>query len=218
MSFKPGPWLFVIGGAFAVLAPKPVSAQRAPLFKSEVLPLLQKNCTQCHSPEQKMASLDLSTFAGLMRGGASGPAIAPGKPERSLLWKLIETDKMPVGGKLSEGDKQLLKAYIEQGRFPAMEAAQLEREAQKITPEARNWWAFRKPVKPQPPKVKTRDRIRTPIDAFIAAKLEEKQWTIQPEADRITLLRRAYLDLTGLPPTPADVKAYLADNSPNAYE
>ena len=125
-----GPSLSVIRFVL-ILLPASVLAQRAPLFKSEILPVLQKNCVSCHGPERKMASLDLSTFSGLMNGGSSGPAIAPGKPDRSLLWKLIELDKMPVGGKLSEADKQLLKAYIETGRFPSIEAAELEREARK---------------------------------------------------------------------------------------
>jgi hypothetical protein len=81
-----------------------------------------------------MAGLDLSTFSGLMAGGSSGPAIAPNKPERSLLWKMIETDKMPLGGILTGAEKQLIRAYIEQGRFPTaeMDAAQDAREAAKI--------------------------------------------------------------------------------------
>src|SRR5689334_12064638 len=131
-----------------VLAALSVTAQRAPLFKSEVLPVLEKNCTKCHGDQQKMAGLDLSTFSGVMAGGSSGPVLAPGKPERSLLWKMIETDKMPLGSKLSDADKQLIRTYIEQGRFPSMDAAQAEREAKKITPEARNWWSFQKPAKP----------------------------------------------------------------------
>src|SRR6266853_6028316 len=98
----------------------PASAQRAPLFKSEILPVLEKNCVQCHGDQKKMAGIDLSSFAGLMAGGSSGPAIAPGKPERSLLLQLIDTGKMPMGGKLTDADKQLVRTYIEQGRFPAM--------------------------------------------------------------------------------------------------
>src|SRR5262249_11962034 len=97
----------------------PALAQRAPLFKSEVLPILEKNSPKCHSRAQKMAGLDLTTFTGLMNGGTSGPAIAPGNPQRSLLWKMIETDKMPMGAILPAADKQAIKAYIEQGRFPA---------------------------------------------------------------------------------------------------
>src|SRR3984957_3638669 len=95
-----------------------LSAQRAPQFKSEVQPVLEKNCTKCHGETQKMAGLDLSTFAGLMAGGSSGPVIAPGKPDRSLLWKMIESDKMPMGGTLGPAQKQLIRTYIEQGRFP----------------------------------------------------------------------------------------------------
>src|SRR5437773_2738406 len=191
----------------------PAAAQRAPLFKSEILPVLEKNCVSCHGDQKKMASLDLSTFTGLMTGGASGPVIAPGKPERSLLWKMIETDKMPMGGKLTVAERQALRAYIEQGRFPVEEvnAAEQAREAAKITPEARNWWSFRKPAKFPVPSVKNRDQVKTPIDAFVLAKLEEKGWKMRPEADRVTLLRRAYFDLTGLPPAPADVKAFLDD-------
>jgi cytochrome c553 len=194
------------------------NAQRAPLFKSEVLPVLEKNCTSCHGESKKMAGLDLSTFAGLMAGGTSGPAIAPGKPERSLLWKMVESDKMPMGGTLTAAHKQLLKTYIEQGRFPANQFADAEkaREAARITPEARNWWSFRKPAKPAVPAVK--GSPRTPIDNFILAKLEEKGWGMQREADKVTLLRRAHFGLTGLPPTPSEAKAFVDDTSPDAYE
>ena len=192
-----------------VLCLAPALAQRAPLFKDEILPILERNCTACHSAEKKMGGLDLTSFAGLMNGGGSGPAIAPGRPTHSLLWLLIESGKMPVGGKLSVAQKQTLKAYIEQGRFPkgANDAAQAAREAAKITPEARKWWSFQVPVKPPVPVVKGKGR--TPIDAFILARLEEKGWKLQPEADRRTLLRRASFDLTGLPPTPAETKNFL---------
>ena len=196
------------------------TAQRAPLFKDEILPILEKSCTKCHSPQQKMAGLDLTTFTGLMTGGGSGPVIAPGRPERSLLWKMVESEKMPMGGKLSALDKQALKAYIEFGRFPKpdLAAAELSHEAAIITDAARNWWSFRKPIKPPLPGPRDAGQNRNPIDAFVLAELEKKGWTLQPEAPRITLIRRAYFDLTGLPPTPADVKAFLADTSANAYE
>ena len=201
----------------AVLA-IPLSAQRAPLFKSEILPVLEKNCVQCHGDQKKMAGLDLSTFAGLMAGGSSGPVIAPGKPERSLLWQMIDSGKMPMAGKLTDADKQLIRTYIEQGRFPSMDAAQQEREAAKITPEARNWWSFRKPVDFPVPSVAHREQVKTPLDAFVLAKLEAKGWQFQPEADRVTLIRRAYLDLTGLPPSSSEVNAFVDDKSPEAYE
>jgi len=199
----------------------PAAAQRAPLFKSEIMPVLEKNCVMCHGDKQKMAGLDLSSFSGMMAGSSSGPVIAPGKPERSMLWKMIENGQMPQGGKLTSAEKQLIHAYIEQGRFPATsetEAAIQAREAAKITPQRREWWSFRKPVKATPPAVKNKDQVRTPIDAFVLAKLEQKGWKMQPEADRVTLVRRAYFDLTGLLPTPAEVKAFVEDKSPNAWE
>lgn len=205
-------WLWLIPGVVSLCA------QRAPLFKDEVLPVLEKSCTKCHGAEQKMGGLDLSTFAGVMKGGASGPAISPGKPGRSLLWVMVESNKMPMGGALSAAQKQLLKTYIEQGRFPAAESDSeiAAKEAARITPEARQWWSFVKPVKPAVPAVK--GLARTPIDAFVLAKLEEKGWKMQPEADRVSLVRRAYFGLTGLPPAPAEAKAFLEDNSPDAYE
>ena len=186
-------------------------AQRAPLFKDEILPVFEKSCTKCHGAQQKMGGLDLSTFTGLMKGGASGPAIAPGKPGRSLLWVMIESDKMPMGGALTAAQKQLIRTYIEQGRFPAGEsdAERAKKEAARITPEARQWWSFVKPVKPAGARS---------IDGLIAAKLNEKGWKMQPEADRVALLRRAYLGLTGLTPTAAEAKAFLDDKSAEAYE
>jgi uncharacterized protein DUF1553/uncharacterized protein DUF1549/cytochrome c len=212
-------WLHL---GFVVLAvAAPALAQRDPLFKTEILPVLEKNCVKCHNPQQKMAQLDLSSFTGMMEGSSAGPVIAPGKPERSLMWKLIENDTMPQGGKLSTAEKQLIKSYIQYGRFPAAtesEAAMRAREAARITPERRNWWSFRKPVKSAVPTVRTQDQVQTPIDRFVLAQLEKKGWKMQPEADRPTLVRRAYLDLTGLPPTPAEVKAFVEDQSPNAWE
>src|SRR5438094_5460688 len=121
----------------------PVAAQRDPLFKTEILPVLEKNCVACHGEKQKMAKLDLSSFTGMMEGSSAGPVIAPGKPERSLMWKLIENDTMPQGGKLTTAEKQLIKSYIQYGRFPAAnaetEAAIKAKEAARITAENRNW-------------------------------------------------------------------------------
>ncbi len=167
-----------------------------------------------------MGGLDLSTFAGLMAGGASGPAVAPGKPERSLIWMLIDSGRMPMGGKLGAANKQLIRAYLEHGRFPQneLDQAQQAREAARITPEARRWWSFQVPVKAAVPEVKRRDLVRSPIDAFVEAKLEAKGWTMQGEAGKVNQMRRLYFDLTGLAPTASEAKAFLEDRSPNAYE
>src|ERR1051326_2142811 len=221
MSSSVRSFTIAAGVTVATLA-LPAVAQRDPLFKSEILPFLEKNCVACHNPQQKMARLDLSSFTGMMEGSSSGPVIAPGKPERSLMWKMIESDQMPQGGKLTTAEKQLIKSYIQYGRFPQAtaesEAAVHAREAARISAEDRNWWSFRKPVKPAVPTVKNTSQVRTPIDAFVLAQLERKGWKMQPEADRTTLLRRAYFDLVGLPPTPAEVNAFVEDKSPNAWE
>ncbi len=200
---------FLAGGAFA---------QRAPLFQSEVLPVLEKNCVPCHGARIKSAGLDLSSFAGLMAGGSSGSVIEPGQPARSLLWTRIESNQMPKGGKLADAEKQLIRTYIEQGRFPSVEAARKARDEAKITPERRNWWSFRAPVKSTPPAVANRAQVRTPIDSFILAKLEQRGWKLAGDADRATLIRRVTLDLTGLLPTPAEVDAFTADRSADSYE
>jgi len=214
--------LWRVGAIGLTLAAIPAFGQRAPLFKSEIEPVLEKNCVACHGPQQKMAGLDLSSFAGMMQGSSSGPVIAPGKPERSLLWKMIENDQMPQGGKLNTADKQLIQAYIAQGRFPVQpaesEAEIQKREAAKITAENRNWWSFKKPVKLPPPVVANKDQARTAIDNFVLARLEKKGWKMEPEADRVTLIRRAYFDLTGLTPTMSEVKAFVEDKSDNAWE
>src|SRR6476659_4984385 len=163
-----GNWTRLCVASLAVAAPG--FAQRDPLFKTEILPVLEKNCVACHGPAQKMAKLDLSSFAGMMEGSSSGPVIAPGKPERSLMWKLIENGTMPQGGKLSTADKQLIKSYIQYGRFPIAsaetEAAMRAREAAQITDKDRNWWSFRMPVKPAVPAVRNSAQVRNPIDAF----------------------------------------------------
>src|SRR5215475_9269744 len=141
----------------------PAAAQRDPLFKTEILPVLEKHCVSCHGPNQKMAKLDLSSFTGMMDGSSSGPVIAPGKPERSLMWKMIENDQMPQGGRMTAAEKQLIKSYIQYGRFPQTtaesEAAVQAREAAKITEGDRNWWSFKRPLKPTVPTAANRDQI-----------------------------------------------------------
>jgi cytochrome c553 len=214
-------WFAICAGISAAAAP--LLAQRAPLFKSEILPVFEKNCVSCHGPKQKMAGLDLSSFTGMMNGSSSGPVIAPGKPDHSLLWKMVESGQMPQGGKLMPGDKQLLRTYIEQGRFPTAQVAETDPDLRKkdearITAEQRNWWSFRTPVKPPVPPVANKDQVSNPIDAFVLARLAAKGWKMEPEADRVTLIRRAYFDLVGLSPSSQQVKAFVDDRSPEAWE
>jgi hypothetical protein len=124
------------------------------MWQHEVLPVIEKNCASCHGGEQTMAELDLTKFDSVLKGGISGPPITPGHPEMSLLWTMIESGKMPVGGELSAAEKQLIKAWITNGVFPSREKLDENRKADLITPEAREFWSFQKPVKRAPPEVK----------------------------------------------------------------
>jgi hypothetical protein len=190
--------------------------------ENDVLPIFQVRCLVCHGKREQKGGLDLRTRASRLKGGASGPAIVLGKPDESLLIQRIESGAMPPvkmqfdyavrppsGAELGK-----LKQWIA-GGAPA--APPTKTETSKITAEDKNFWAFQPPKHPQQPEVQHKDLVRNPIDAFLLEKLEGKNLTFAPAADRLTLLRRAYLDLIGMQPTPAEVREYLADTKSGAY-
>jgi hypothetical protein len=143
--------------------------------------------------------------------------VVPGKPEYSVLWKKIASDAMPLGGKqLTPEEKDLVRRWIETGQFPGARAESLPEG--KFSEQARQFWSYKKPVKRIAPAVKNRNQVRNAIDAFILQKLEAKGLRLNPEAPREKLIRRAYYDLTGLPPSPEEVRAFVKDNSEGAYE
>ena len=199
-------------------ADKPQPAARD--FDKDVLPVLQTHCFKCHGANEQQAELDLRNRAALLRGGESGPAIVPGSAETSLLWIKIAADKMPPGkAKLTAAEKEVIRAWLESGAKSSGAAVTPETVADKpFTDAERRFWAFRKPVRPTVPEVKAKDRVRNSIDAFVVHSLENKGLSLSPDAERVVLLRRATFDLTGLPPTPAEVDAFLADQRPDAYE
>ncbi len=154
-----------------------------------------------------------------MAGGAGGPAVSSGNPDASILWKMIDSGKMPLSGEGFEpAETQLIRYWIERGRFPSLEAARDENQAAKISDEARSFWSFKKPVVAPTPTVENSAQVQTPIDAFVLEQLEAKGWKLSPDADRKTLIRRVYLDLVGLLPTPEQSQAFIEDPSPRAYE
>ena len=192
----------------------------------EVLaPVLGAKCFVCHGRREQRAGLDLRTRASMLKGGQSGPAIVPGKPEESLLVKRIAAQQMPPPSlqeqycvrTVDSGELEKLKQWIAQGAHPDHERP-LEvdpRADQMVGAAARQFWSFRPVVRPEVPAMKGG---RTPIDAFLMASLAKKKLTYSAEAGRLVLMRRAYFDLTGLPPTPEEVKAYLADQRLDAYD
>jgi hypothetical protein len=194
---------------------------KAPDFEKDVFPVLQAKCLGCHGAEKRKAKLDLRTKAGMLKGGESGPDLVPGSAEKSELWRKISSGKMPPAGekKLLESEKALIREWIEAGAKDSGAAAQTADTADKeVTDADRDFWAFKKPIRPSIPPVVAKDRARNSIDMFILAALEKKGLTLSPEADKLTLLRRAAFDLTGLPPTPREIEEFLGDKSAEAYE
>ena len=194
----------------------------------EVHAILSAKCWVCHGRTERRAGLDLRTRNAILKGGKSGPAIVPGKPAESLLIKRITAQEMPPP-KLQEQfsvrgltDSELAKVthWIEAGA-PADDEKAVEFSAVSdpmVKESDRAFWAFSAPTRAAIPSVRAQVRVRNPIDAFILEKLEANGTSLSEDADRRTLMRRAYLDLIGLPPSPEDVQAYLADSNPKAYE
>jgi mono/diheme cytochrome c family protein len=194
-------------------------------FEARIRPVLSANCFACHTTS-KLGGLRVDSRVALMEGGKSGPAIVIGQPDDSLLIRAVsQVDpklKMPMAGnKLKDNEIADLKYWIKIGApWPDAPRAKVEPAANKFTirPEQRAFWSFQPLQKPAVPAVKDKLWAKGPIDYFILAKLEEQGLKPVPPADKRTLLRRVYYDLIGLPPTPEQVSAFLADNSPDAYE
>ncbi len=185
-----------------------------------IVSIFAEKCIDCHVGEDAEAGLSMSTLLDVMVGGDSGPAVHPGDLERSLLWRRIASGEMPPADEpaLSEAERGVIRAWIRDGRFPKVgevEAAKSER----LIEEARRHWAFRPIVKPVVPDVGADSWARTEVDRFIAAKWKSAGVVGIEDAAPERLLRRLYFDLTGLPPTPAEVREFLAkEGDMRAYD
>jgi hypothetical protein len=194
----------------------------------EVLPVLLLRCAICHGLRRQEGGLDLHNYAGIRKGGRSGPALVPGKPGESLLLKRIQAGEMPPKkGLLDAGVKPVTGAETDKiAKWIAAGAPDSDVQPDVagggpdplVTNQDRRFWSFQPPKRPPVPRVRQADRVRNPVDAFLLQKLEQKDLGFSPEADRLTLIRRAAFDLTGLPPEPEEVQAFLADRNPDAYE
>ena len=189
-------------------------------FSAHVRPVLAKNCLPCHSAIAQ-GNLLLDSREHILKGGKSGAAIVPGDPDNSLLIRaaLHKDDKlqMPPGKMLSDEELGELVAWVKQGAVWAGGALTSADADYEITAEQRAFWSFQPVKKPAVPKVKNPAWAKTPVDNFILAKLEAKKLKPAPTASKRTLIRRASYDLTGLPPTPKEVGAFLKDHSPKAF-
>jgi hypothetical protein len=180
-------------------------------FTRDVRPILQKNCFRCHGEKKQEGGFRLDLRRRAFAGGDTGVGIVPGKAEGELLKRITTRDEkhvMPPGEPLADADVATLRAWITQGAKWPDELAGKEPAAEH--------WAFRPLRRPEIPKTKA--QIPNPIDAFVLAKLEAAGLTLAPQADKRTLVRRLYLDLLGLLPTPEDVKRFLDNTSADAYE
>ncbi|HZP83295.1 MAG TPA: PSD1 and planctomycete cytochrome C domain-containing protein [Chthonomonadaceae bacterium] len=206
--------------------PDAITPQQVEFFEAKVRPVLFHNCFGCHGAKQQMGGLRLDSLTALLKGGNRGPALVPGDVQKSLLVQAVHYDtalKMPPTGKLKAEEIAALTEWIKMGApWPGAKVSEEAKKAAQngdyvITEEQRRFWSFRPIRKPPLPKVKNAAWVKSPIDRFILAKLEPKKLTPAKPADRRTLIRRVTFDLIGLPPTPEEVDAFLADKSPNAF-
>jgi hypothetical protein len=214
----------VLLAVLVVVRPVPAaepSPEAAAFFENQVRPLLAQSCFKCHGPKKQEAGLRLDSRQTILKGGERGPVVVPGAPERSLLLTAVSYQgdlKMPPGKKLSEEQIATLTRWVKMGApWPGGDAPAVTVRGGDITPEERQFWSLQPVRRPPTPSVRDTAWPRSDIDRFILARLEVRRLKPAPDADRRTLIRRVTFDLTGLPPTPAEVDAFLADNSPDAF-
>ena len=196
----------------AVITLMTVSGHADEFFTTKIEPLLKQRCFECHSHETKMkGGLTLDSRSGWEQGGDLGPAVVPGQPDESLLIKMIRwTDdehQMPPKEKLPPGEIALLEEWVKRGAP--------DPRVTEERPSDLDWWSLKPLVSPPLPEVAG---VAHPVDRFIRARLAERKLTPSLEADRRTLIRRLHHDLHGLPPTFAEVEAFVNDSDPKAYE
>jgi hypothetical protein len=188
-----------------------LAANPVPSLEPELTVLLKRHCVKCHGPVKAEAKLNLSTSAGLLRGGEHGVVIRPHDLAGSTLWNRIEADEMPPESPLSSAEKNIIRTWIETGASGLHIAAESAASGD-------GHWAFQKLATPRPPALEGRTRTHEVIDQFIQVNLIPQNLSLQGEADRYALIRRLSFDLTGLPPTPVEIHEFLEDMSPDAFE
>ena len=197
------------------------TTEQVEFFEKKIRPIFADVCSKCHSrqAEKIKGGLVLDVRYDLLKGGETGPAIVPGNPDASLLVKAVryknEKLQMPPKEKLSDAQIGDLEAWVKMGAPDPRQETSGQTPFEKIMADGKTHWAFQPIQKPSLPKKST---AQNPIDAFVLTKLDANKLTPAPPADKRTLIRRTTIGLTGLPPTPEDVAAFLADPSPNAFE
>jgi len=196
------------------------AADQAVDFARDIRPIFEASCYKCHGPKIARGQLRLDDKKSALKGGISGAAIIPGEAGKSLLLRRILGEggeaRMPMGASpLNPAQIEMIRKWIDQGAEWSENTQSAIRNPQSAIQQH---WAYIKPARPELPPVKNVAWARNPIDRFILARLEKEGLAPSPEAEKEALVRRVYLDLTGLPPSPEEVGQFLADASPDAYE
>ncbi len=201
-------------GAASLFAAPPLT------FEKDIRPILKAHCFDCHGEGEKLkGGLDLRLRRLMLQGGDDGPAIVPGQPEKSALFQAIDSGEMPKRDKkLTREQVALIKKWIGSGAKTARPEPTELGQGSGITEEERAFWFFQPIRQPKIPATKAKDRARTPVDSFLVNAMAKQKLSFSPDAEKVTLLRRATFDLTGLPPTPAEVETFLGDHAPDAYD
>jgi hypothetical protein len=209
-----------------------ITPEQLDFFEQKIRPVLVKNCYDCHSEEKgkSKGELTLDSRDGIRAGGDRGPAVVPGKPDESILINAIRQVgqlRMPPdsrGGILPDDVISDFEKWVKDGAPDPRDSTKIV-DARPAKPEKvydwdkeRKYWAFQKPKAAIPPKVGNKSWPKTDVDRFVLARLEAKGLKPVADADKRTLVRRVYYDITGLPPTPQQVQAFAKDNSPDAYD
>jgi hypothetical protein len=208
-------------GATLLRAQSAPAPQQRVDFVRDIQPIFEKYCYECHGPVKSRARLRLHVPDLVLKGGVSGPVVIPGQSHDSLVVRRVlgldGEDRMPLDADpLPEPAVVLLRAWIDQGAAIPTGAATATTTVGATSSDEH--WAYVRPRRPDLPAVTRSDWTHNPIDRFVLARLDRERLTPSTEASRATLLRRVSLDLTGLPPTPAELQAFLADGAPGAYE
>jgi hypothetical protein len=216
--------LLSLANAALHAAEKP-DAAALKFFETKIRPLLTDNCYECHGAKKQKSDLRLDNLTLILQGGKGGPAVVPGDVESSRLILAVsyaDSDlQMPPDAKLDDAQIADLKKWVELGApWPEQEAKSVRlKKPGEFSQEDKAWWAFQPVKHPTPPKISNlQSPISNPIDQFVVAKLDTEGLHQAPMADRYELVRRVYFDLHGLPPTPEQVKAFVEDKRPDAYE
>src|SRR5215471_1566803 len=220
-------FLFLMAVAATLAQAQTPNAASPDFFETRIRPILANNCYSCHADSQ-LGGLRLDSAEAMLKGGSRGPAVVPGDPDKSLLITAVRQTlpdlKMPLGGKLKDSEVADLTAWVKAGapwpKAAALAAADSTASAGEkyvIAPERKKFWSLLPLSTPAVPQVKGAKWAKTDIDRFVLANLEKQGLKPVAPASKRDLIRRATLDLTGLPPTPEEVTAFEKDTSPDAF-